>query len=387
MATNSQIEQSFQALQDSLRTLILPAIEQLRAMVNNGATLSQIKNELARVQALVDNLYTQIQELIVFAKQNVPTPAILTSLETAYNLERPAILAQLRAIATDATNNQKTTQAKTAADTALKARQDQGPNLISAGVAVAAASLAKTFLTQNPSKAAQSGLAIPNSVTNAISTALSIPFGLPVTPKIPGAEDLTNINGLVEGELSSIFSSGASASPGTFGLEPDTADKTVEQSFIYKMTSVVSKFSRGQFTQELRGVIVTFDEVLAQASRTSQSQTKSIDSDTDANLPPSETNRDTNEEDSGRTSTGADGNPGDIDTEGAGGSNSDFDIPATSGDASDGLGLDQPAVVPAADNEPATSDGQIVEVSQNDLELQQADNIATGQNQLIARDD
>ena len=378
MATNSQIEQSFQALQDSLRTLILPAINQLRTMVDNGATIDQIRDELTRVQSLVDNLYTQIRELIELARQNIPTPDILSSLETAYNVERLNILALLKTIATTATNNETTAQTQTAEITKSRAQRDQGPNLTSAGIVVAAASLAKTFLTQNPSTASRSVLSVPNSVTNAISTALTIPFGLPVTPKIPGAQTQANINGLVEGEVSTIFG-GAAAAPGTFGLEPDTADKTVEQSFIYKMTSVVSKFSRGQFTQELRGVIVTFDEVLARA--------KADNTSTDANLPPSETNRDTGEENSGRSTTGAAGNPGGIDTEGANGTYSEYDVPVTSREASVNVGVDQNALGPAADNSPATSDGQVVEVSQNNLELQQSDNIATGENQLIARDD
>lgn len=378
MATNSQIEQSFRALQESLRTLVLPAINQLRIMVDNGATIEQIRDELTRVQSLVDNLYTQIRELIELAKQNTPAPDILSSLETAYNVERLNVLAILKTIATDATNNATTTQVQTAAITKSRAQRDQGPNLASAGIVVAAASLAKTFLTQNPPTSPSSILSVPNSVTNAISTALTIPFGLPVTPKIPGAQTLTTINGLVEGALPAIFG-GASASPGTFGLEPDTADKTVEQSFIYKMTSVVSKFSRGQFTQELRGVIVTFDEVLALA--------RANNNNTTADLPPSETNRNTGEENSGRTTTGADGNPGDIDTAAASGANSEYDGPATSGEASVNVSIDQAAVGPAENNAAATSDGQVVEVSQNNLELQQSDNIATGTNQLIARDD
>ena len=145
------------------------------------------------------------------------------------------------------------------------------------------------------------------------------------------------------------------------------------------MTSVVSKFSRGQFTQDLRGVIVTFDEVLAQA--------RANNNNTTADLPPSETNRNTGEENSGRTTTGADGNPGDIDTAAASGANSEYDGPATSGEASVNVSIDQAAVGPAENNAAATSDGQVVEVSQNNLELQQSDNIATGTNQLIARDD
>jgi hypothetical protein len=347
-------------------------------MVDNGATIEQIRDELTRVQSLVDNLYTQIRELIELAKQNTPVPDILSSLETAYNVERLNVLAILKTIATDATNNATTTQVQTDAITKSRAQRDQGPNLTSAGIVVAAASLAKTFLTQNPPTSASSILSVPNSVTNAISTALTIPVGLPVTPKIPGAQALTTINGPVEGELSTVFVS-ASASPGTFGLEPDTADKTVEQSFIYKMTSVVSKFSRGQFTQDLRGVIVTFDEVLAQA--------RANNNNTTADLPPSETNRNTGEENSGRTTTGADGNPGDIDTAAASGANSEYDGPATSGEASVNVSIDQAAVGPAENNAAATSDGQVVEVSQNNLELQQSDNIATGTNQLIARDD
>jgi hypothetical protein len=378
MATNSQIEQSFRALQESLRTLVLPAINQLRIMVDNGATIEQIRDELTRVQSLVDNLYTQIRELIELAKQNTPVPDILSSLETAYNVERLNVLAILKTIATDATNNATTTQVQTDAITRSRAQRDQGPNLASAGIVVAAASLAKTFLTQNPPTPASSILSVPNSVTNAISTALTIPVGLPVTPKIPGAQALTTINGPVEGELSTVFVS-ASASPGTFGLEPDTADKTVEQSFIYKMTSVVSKFSRGQFTQDLRGVIVTFDEVLALARATNTANT--------ADLPPSETNRNTREEDSGRTTTGADGNPGGIDTAAASGAYSEYDGPATSGEASVNVSVALAAVGPAENNAAATSDGQVVEVSQNNLELQQSDNIATGTNQLIARDD
>ena len=378
MATNSQIEQSFRALQESLRTLVLPAINQLRIMVDNGATIEQIRDELTRIQSLVDNLYTQIRELIELAKQNTPVPDILSSLETAYNVERLNVLAILKAIATDATNNATTTQVQTDAITRSRAQRDQGPNLDSAGIVVAAASLAKTFLTQNPPTPASSILSVPNSVTNAISTALTIPVGLPVTPKIPGAQALTTINGLVEGELSTVFG-GASASPGTFGLEPDTADKTVEQSFIYKMTSIVSKFSRGQFTQDLRGVIVTFDEILARARATNN--------DTTADLPPSETNRNTGEEDSGRTTTGADGNPGGIDTAAASGAYSEYDGPATSGEASVNVSVALAAVGPAENNAAATSDGQVVEVSQNNLELQQSDNIATGTNQLIARDD
>ena len=82
MATNSQIEQSFRALQESLRTLVLPAINQLRIMVDNGATIEQIRDELTRVQSLVDNLYTQIRELIELAKQNTPVPDILSSLDS-----------------------------------------------------------------------------------------------------------------------------------------------------------------------------------------------------------------------------------------------------------------------------------------------------------------
>ena len=93
MATNSQIEQSFRALQESLRTLVLPAINQLRIMVDNGATIEQIRDELTRIQSLVDNLYTQIRELIELAKQNNPVPDILSSLETAYNVERLNVLA------------------------------------------------------------------------------------------------------------------------------------------------------------------------------------------------------------------------------------------------------------------------------------------------------
>ena len=61
-------------------------------------------------------------------------------------------------------------------------------------------------------------------------------------------------------------SNGASSPQGGMDYLFQQSQKTVEQSFIYKATKVVSKFSKGMFTQELSGAIVTFEEALAQAA-------------------------------------------------------------------------------------------------------------------------
>jgi len=74
---------------------------------------------------------------------------------------------------------------------------------------------------------------------------------------------------------------GGAASPqGTMDYLFQQNQKTVEQSFIYKATKVVSKFSKGMFTQELSGAIVTFEEALAQAALARQAGVAALNDET-----------------------------------------------------------------------------------------------------------
>lgn len=155
------------------------------------------------------------------------------------------------------------------ADNAAQANQiatsarDSGPGVQSAGDIVAMAGAAIDRVTQNPGSAiADTARSITGISSNAVVVNPIPPIQEPIyVSKLPPATFGT------PGDTAPAQTQGGeSSTSGSLDYLFQQAAKTVEQSFIYKATKIVSRFSKGMFTQELSGAIVTFEEALAKAA-------------------------------------------------------------------------------------------------------------------------
>jgi len=137
-------------------------------------------------------------------------------------------------------------QAATKEATDDKASTDQGPKTDSAAVE------ASTDPAQNPPPDTPR----PPTNTNAQPSGATAPAadGVVVPPVLPGTST-ANVTPTVQGGTATA----AAASIAVNALQTPEIGTTVS-SYIYKATAVTSRFSRGQFTQELEGVLLLFPE-------------------------------------------------------------------------------------------------------------------------------
>ena len=258
LPTLAEIESAYAALQTIFKTDVGPRTNALIRQVDNGATLDDIQGELNSLRAEFDNAYARIEELLTYAKVIEPRPDdLIARLTNSFDVNRPRNLGIINNIETDARANQQ--QASDAVED--RAASDQGSQTDSAGSTVDGAQQARDdgALTQNPENRPLTD-AGPSAVTNALPVVTPQPDGILSAGRLPNP---------AAGNAGAGGANGISPGSGTPRLTSPSG-LSVDQTYIYKATSVTSRFSKGQFTQDLEGVLLIFP---ADAADTSSSAT------------------------------------------------------------------------------------------------------------------
>ena len=257
MADLAQLEQAYASLQTVFRTQIAPAFDALKARVAAGATLDEVQGEIDRVRAEFDNAYARLEEFVAEARTIQPLPTeFIARLENSLNVNRPTNYQALGRVTTDAGQNTN----KRAAETAAKAAADQGPGTASAADAVGDASV------QNPAVTSDAAV-VPSNADPAVAPPAD-PGVAP--PKIPGAA-----TGSPSGTVSTTSIQAPQAGTGVSALQGSEINTTTS-SYIFKATHVISRFTRGQFTQELEGVLMLFPDQFTANSAPNSAQAQDV---------------------------------------------------------------------------------------------------------------
>ena len=247
MATAAQLEQAFESLRAAFRG-VAQEFDQVSLQIDNGATLEEVQGRLDYFRSQFEQLYAQVESLRTQALTIDPRPdAFIARLDNSLNVNRPTNFQALGNLTTKAGQNTN----KRNAETAAKASADQGPGTVSAGETATQAQEARDngANPQNPTNQPTGNTA---SISNAESSQPQTPGELPQSPKLPPAQ----------AQGSSVVPTASNSSqpaPGR-GVQALTGGVlgSTQQSFVYKAISCTSKFSRGQFTQELHGSLLQF---------------------------------------------------------------------------------------------------------------------------------
>ena len=241
MATLAELEQAYNSLQTIFRTQIVPEFDRLKQEVANGATLEQVQARIDQLRAEFDNAYPRLESFLAQAQSIQPRPNdFIARLENSLNVNRPTNYQALGKLTQDAGQNTN----KANADTAAKAAADQGSGVDSA------ADAAQTATVQNP-PVTPTGNTTPTTADASVTE--------PPDPGVPPPV-ITNAGaaqGVSTGSSGTTSTQNPAASSGVNALQ-GSAVNTTTSSYIFKAVQVVSRFSRGQFTQELEGVLMQF---------------------------------------------------------------------------------------------------------------------------------
>jgi hypothetical protein len=150
------------------------------------------------------------------------------------------------------------------------------PGVVSAGVLTANAALSQTADVVNPTNA--DSVATNDSVTNSQNTNATESVA-PIPERFPFVPNLSNGTSPLQSSAQNV-SGGISGTGGSATSAASVTQARVErntQSFVYRVTQVVSRFSQGRFTQDLEGVILNFDDIVANGTvNTNQAQDLNI---------------------------------------------------------------------------------------------------------------
>lgn len=245
------------AARDSLRTALKSVFvlaDQVEARVAAGATLEEVQGQIDLVRSEFDAIYAQLESIRTQAQALEPRPdAFLAELDKSLDVNRPnnyQILAQTSTKAGQNTNKRN-------AEIANKAASDQGPKTDSAGDITAEATQARDdrATPQNPplppGQIQPTGTVEPaGNVQPTTAEEFSAPGSARVAaapPRLPGPVATTQPSTSVAGTLPS-------------QPREATPDPQARYSYVYKAVTVTSVFDRGQFFQDLEGVLLIFND-------------------------------------------------------------------------------------------------------------------------------